>query len=216
VFDGAIEDYHRALGLAQDYRNFVTRDQFGIVYRVGREQVTQIGAPASGLSDPIAGARYRLLPLGSGWDLVAVAAVKPAVRAAGALSTGGTDAGLQLALHRVFGRQAVYLDASAVRVGGPLADPRADRRLIPAYVGAYEIGLSHHASAVGQLYVSPSVFSHADVIELVQWKWEVLAGVHSRHGPLVWTADLIENILHNDNTPDIGAQVGVTWHPGGR
>ncbi len=216
AFDGLIESYHGALGLAQDYRNFVSRNRFGIVYRVGRERVAQIGVPASGLSDPVGGARFRLLPPGAPWDLILSAAVKPAVRAAGALSTGGTDAGLQLALHRTFGRQGIYLDASAVRIGGPLADPRADRRLIPAYVAAYEFGLSHHTSAVAQLYVSPSVFSHSDVIELVQWKWEVLAGIHSRQGPLVWTADLIENIVHNDNTPDVGAQLGVTWHPGGR
>lgn len=82
----------------------------------------------------------------------------------------------------VSGRGGGNLDVSAEHPDGPLADPNADWRLIPAYVAAYEFGLTHHTSAVGQLHVSPSVFRHSDVI-----------------------------VLHSDNTPHIGAHLSLTW-----
>ncbi|HVR08670.1 MAG TPA: DUF3187 family protein, partial [Thermoanaerobaculia bacterium] len=216
VFDPAIEAYHRAFGLGQDGRDFVTQNQFGVVYQVGRERVVEIGAPGSGLSDPILGVRYRLLPAATRWDLILVTAVKAAVRSRGALSTGGSDLGLQLALHRTVGPHGIYLDVSAVRFGGPQPDPRVDKRAVPAFTGAYERGITRRTSAVVQLYISPSVFRHADAIELNQTKFEVLAGIHSQRGAFVWTFDLIENIVHNDNTPDVGAQCGVTWKLGKR
>jgi Protein of unknown function (DUF3187) len=216
VFDSTIEAYHRVFGLSQDGRNFVAQNQFVFVYRVGRERVVEIGAPGSGLGDPIFGARYRLLPAASRWDLILVTTAKVAVRSHGALSTGGSDLGLQLALHRTFGRHGVYLDVSGVLFGGPQPDPRVDKRAVPAYTGAYELGITHHTSAIVQLYVSPTVFRHSDVVELEQTKFEVLGGIRSRRGAFVWTFDLIENIVHNDNTPDVGAQVGVTWKLGER
>jgi Protein of unknown function (DUF3187) len=216
VFDSTIESFHNAFGLPGGGRDLTTRNQFRVVYRAGREQVVEIGAPASGPSDPILGARWRLLADG-GWEALAQAAVKVAARSApGALSTGGSDLGLQLALHRRVGRQGVYLDLSAVRAGGPYPDPRVDRRLLPAYVAAYELGLTHHTSAVAQVYVSPSVFKHADVGALTQNKNEILAGIRSQRGPLVWWLAFIENFIHLENTPDVGAALGLAWHPAGR
>jgi hypothetical protein len=216
IFDSVIERFHSAFGLAQGGRDQVTRNQFRVVYRVGREQVVDFGAPASGPSDPILGARYRLLPPSSRWDLVVEGAVKVAARSRGALSTGGSDLGLQLALHRRFGRQGVYLDVSVVHLGGPSPDPRADRRSVPAYVVAYELGVTRRTSAIVQVYVSPSVFSRSGVPGLTQSKNEILAGVRSQRGPLVWSFSFSENFIHLENTPDVGAQLGVSWKLAGR
>jgi hypothetical protein len=216
AFDSIIEAYHRTFGLAEEDRPFVSRNEFSVVYRVGRETVSEIGSPGSGVSDPILGARYRLLPAASRWDLILETAVKAAVRSPGALSTGGSDVGVQLALHRFFGRSGLYLDVSAVHVGGPYPDAHYDRRTVPAYTAAYELGLTHRTSTVFQLYWSPSVFVHTGIDELDQPKYEVLAGIRTQRGPLTWYVDLIENIVHNDNTPDVGAQLGATWKIGGR
>jgi hypothetical protein len=212
AFDRTIETFHRTFGLSQGDRNLVTRDEFWEVYRVGRQTVVIDSPPDGGVGDPELGVRYRLLPPSWRWDLIGAAAVKIATHAAGALSSGASDAGLQLALHRTFGRQGVYLDASVVHLGGPQPDPAADRHTIPAYVAAYEFGLTHHSSVVGQLYVSPSSYSHSAVTDLTVRKYEVLAGFRQQRGPAVWYFDLIENFLHNDNTPDIGAQLGMSWH----
>jgi hypothetical protein len=211
IFDPAIEGYHSTFGFPQGGRNLVTRNEFRIVYRVGREQVIEIGAPGSGVSDPILGVRYRLLPPGGPWDVIAESAVKVATRDRGALSTGGTDAGVQLALHRAFRRQAVYLDLAVVRVGGPLPDPRVDRRMIPAGVLAYEVGIGHRISFILQYYLSTSVFKRSNVPDLTQNKNEIVGGFRFQHGPVSWYFDLIENLLHYENTPDVGAQVGMTW-----
>jgi hypothetical protein len=217
IFDTAIEGFHRSLGLGNADRQRVARNEFRMVYRIGREQVVQLAAPESGPSDPVLGVRYRLLPPASRWDLIVEAAVKVAVHSAGALSTGGSDLGLQLALHRVFGtqgRQAVFLDASEVHLGGALPDRRVDRNNVPALVTGYEIGLTRRTSAVAQLYVSPSVFRSiilGGVPQLIQTKFEILAGVRSQRGPLTWQLAIIENIFHLENTPDVGALLGVTW-----
>jgi hypothetical protein len=216
AFDSIIEAYHRTFGLAEEDRPFVSRNELSVVYRVGRETVSEIGSPASGLSDPIVGARYRLLPAARRWDLILESAVKIAVRRPGALSTGGSDLGVQLALHRFFGRSGVYLDVSAVRPGGPYPEGPYDRRVVPAYTAAYELGLTHRTSTVLQLYFSPSVFLHTGVDELDQPKYEVLGGLRTQRGALTWYVDLIENIVHNNNTPDVGAQLGATWKVGGR
>lgn len=217
IFDTAIEGFHRSLGLGNADRQRVARNEFRMVYRIGREQVVQLAAPESGPSDPVLGVRYRLLPPASRWDLIVEAAVKVAVHSAGALSTGGSDLGLQLALRRAFGRQgrqAVFLDASEVHLGGTLPDRRVDRNNVPALVTGYEIGLTRRTSAVAQLYVSPSVFRSTilgGVPQLIQTKFEILAGVRSQRGPLTWQLAIIENIFHLENTPDVGALLGVTW-----
>lgn len=216
VFDGLIETYHSTLGFPEGGRPLVTRNEFAIVYRVGREQVVTLGAPESGPSDPILGVRYRLLPAGGPWDLVVEGALKPAVHDQGSLSTGGTDLGLQLAVHRRFRRQAVYLDLSAVRVGGPYADPRVDRRLIPSGVLAWELGLGHRSSFVIQYYLGASVFQRSTTPDLVQTKNEIVGGFRFQHGPADWYFDVIENIFHLEDTPDVGAQLGVRWRFGAR
>lgn len=216
AFDSIIEAYHRTFGLAEEDRPFVSRNELSVVYRVGRETVAEIGNPGSGISDPILGARFRLLPPSSRWDLILETALKAGVRGPGALSTGGSDLGAQLALHRFFGRSGVYLDVSAVHFGGPYPEARYDRRVVPAYTAAYEFGLTHHTSTVFQLYFSPSVFVHTGVDELDQPKYEVLGGLRTQRGPVTWYLDLIENIVHNNNTPDVGAQIGATWKPAGR
>ena len=215
VFDTAIESYHDAFGFPQGERNLVTRNEFSMVYRVGREQVVELGAPASGVSDPILGVRYRLLPSGGPWDLVAQGAVKVATRDRGPLSTGGTDAGVQAALHRSFRRQAVYLDLSVVRAGGPFPDPRVDRRIIPAGVLAYEVGLTHRTSFILQYYLSTSVFTRSNLSDLTENKNEVVGGFRFQHGPVTWFFDLVENLVHYENTPDVGAQLGLSWRLGG-
>lgn len=216
VFDSTIEGFHRTFGLAQGGRDQVARNQFRVVYRVGREQLVEIGAPGSGLSDPILGWRYRLLPPASRWDLIVAGAVKVASRRPGALSTGGSDVGMQLALHRAFGRQAVYLDVSVVHLGGPFPDPGVDRRVLPAAVAAYELGITHHASAVLQIYVSPSVFTHSGVPELTQDKNEIVGGFRFQRGAVAWFVDIVENFIHLENTPDVGAQLGLSWQVGDR
>lgn len=216
IFDGVIEDYHGTFGFPQGDRNLVTRNEFRIVYRIGREQVVDLGPPASGVSDPIFGLRYRLLPPGGPWDLIAQAAVKVATREEGALSTGGTDAGIQLAVHRIFRRQAVYLDMSVVRAGGPFPDPRVDRRIIPVWVLGYEVGLTHRTSFTLQYYLSSSVFTRSNLSDLTENKNEIVGGFRFRHGPLVWYFDVIENLVHYENTPDVGAELGMTWQLGTR
>jgi hypothetical protein len=69
---------------------------------------------------------------------------------------------------------------------------------------------------VAQVYVSPSVFKRADVGPLTQTKNEILAGIRSQRGPLVWWLTVIENFIHLENTPDVGAALGVAWKPSGR
>jgi hypothetical protein len=216
ILDTLIENFHHTLGLGNGNREIVRRNEFNVIYRVGRDQVVERGAPAGGLSDPVAGIRYRLLPPSSRWDLIVAGAVKIATRSRSALSTGASDVGLQLALHRTFRRQGFYLDLSAVHLGGVLPDRRVDRRTLPSFVAAYELGLTRKTSVVAQFYVSPSVFRRAQVADLRPPRYEVLAGLRSRRGPLTWHVALIENIIHLENTPDVGAQLGATWGFGRR
>jgi hypothetical protein len=211
IFDSVIEGFHHGLGLGNGNRELVARNEFNVLYRVGRDQVVERGPPAGGLSDPIAGIRYRLLPPASRWDLIAAGAVKIATRSRSALSTGGSDVGIQLALHRALRRQAFYLDLSAVHFGGVLTDRQVDRRGLATFVAAYELGLSRRTSIVAQLYTSPSVFRRAQPVELRQRRYHVLAGLRSRRGPLTWHLSFIENLIHLENTPDVGAQLGISW-----
>jgi hypothetical protein len=49
------------------------------------------------------------------------------------------------------------------------------------------------------------------VADLVNPRYELMAGLRSQRGPLTWYVDFVENLVHNENTPDVGAQLGLTW-----
>jgi hypothetical protein len=42
------------------------------------------------------------------------------------------------------------------------------------------------------------------------------AAFRTQRGPLTWYVDVIENIVHDNNTPDVGAHLGATWKLGAR
>jgi len=218
AWDSTVESFHDAIGFSQQGRDLVARNRFQIVYGVGDVNFAQLDRETKGgFGDPVLGVRYSLPEPRFGWDMVVEFAAKVAIDGERfLLSTGQNDYGAQITLQRrlgATGRHAVYLAGSAVYyAGGPeMADP--DSQIIPTVIAGYSFGLTPRTSFILQGYASRSVIQDSTLDELTDDKFQLSIGVQSRFTNLLWSFAITENISNFENTPDIGAQIGMSYMP---
>lgn len=219
VFDSTVEAFHDAIGFSQQGRELVARNRFQFVYGVGDANFAQLDrATKGGFGDPVLGVRYSLPEPRFGWDMVFEMAAKVAVDGERfLLSTGENDYGAQLTLQRRLGktgRHAVYLAGSAVYyAGGPELSSDEDSQIIPTVLAGYSYGLTSRTSFILQGYASRSVIQDSTLDELTDDKFQLSIGVQSRFTSLLWSFAITENVSNFENTPDIGAQIGLAYMP---
>lgn len=208
-FDGSIESFHDALGFSTASRDLVARHRVQILQRVGDDVVVVLEPPHDfGFGDPILGSRFHFLPSGP-WDLVGEVAVKvPLASVEGYLSSGHADLGMQLSAQRVFARDALYLSAAWIHLGGNDFFPRSDPHGVPTVSFAWEHLLTERTSTVLQITGSRSAYPASPVSELAEDKYLVSLGVRRRRGQQTMSFAVTENVANFNNSPDIGIHVG--------
>jgi hypothetical protein len=218
VLDSTVESFHDMIGFSQQGRDLVARNQFQLVYAVGDINFSQLDrSTRGGFGDPVFGIRYSLPQPRFGWDIVAEAAAKIAVDGERTLlSTGKSDYGAQLTLQRrlgATGRHAVYLSGSAVYYAGGPEIPGDGSQVIPTLIAGYSFGMTRNTSLILQGYASRSVVQSSTIDELTDDKFQLSAGVQARGRNILWSFAITENISNFENTPDIGAQIGLAYMP---
>lgn len=204
--DSTIEGFHEEFGFSTANRDLAARDRLQVVVATDGTQLTILEKPGDGVGDPVFGVRYSLFAEPDGWNLLAEGAVKVAWSDERPfLSSGKSDAGVQLSLQKFLGRQAFYLTASAVYFNGSDNPVTPDlRQWIPSVVMGWEPRLTRRTNAILQLYASPSVVQDSGLDELVADKYLLSLGLQTRRGPWFYRFALTENLRNFSNTPDIG------------
>jgi hypothetical protein len=145
------------------------------------------------------------------WNVILEGAVKVAWSDERAfLSSGESDAGVQLSWQRFFARQAVYATASAVYFAGSdnQVTPNLEK-IIPSVVVGWERRVTRRSNAIVQLYASPSVIGDSTLEELRARKYLASLGLQTRRGPWFYRFALTENLQSFSNTADIGISFAV-------
>lgn len=221
ILDSTVESFHNLFGLGQQGRDLVARNHFQVVYGIGDTRFTLLDRETKGgFGDPVFGIRYSLPEPRFGWDVVAEFAAKIAVDGERfLLSTGRDDYGTQITLQRRLGktgRHALYLSGSAVYYSGGPEMPDEDAQVIPTLIAGYSFGLTPRTSMILQGYASRSVVQDTSIKQLKDDKYLLSLGLQSRQGNFLWSLALTENVKNFENTPDIGAQLGVAYMPKAR
>lgn len=218
LLDRAVEQFHEALGLRQQGRDFVARDRFQVFYEIdGARQVHLEGTPAGGLGDPVIVVSHRPGRSWLGWQPTIELAAKLAVGGEREwLSTGHNDYGLQLGLRRSFGRQALHLASSLVYYAGG-ADLPVTRRsqVIPTLAVAWSRRMGERTRFIVQGYAGESVVDRTNIGGLAAEKYLLSIGLQRDNGRLAWTASITNNVSTFHNTLDVGAQLNFTYRPQG-
>lgn len=218
--DGAIEKFHDVINNPRFGRPAAARDDYNVLFDLKSTQFATFESPGSGgLLDPVLGVRYTHAFIDDRWRLTLESAVKlPLWGRHDALSTGRTDAGVQMSVQRFSGRNAYYVNLAAVYYAGMndlLVEPS---RVLPTMVAGFERRLTPRTNLILQAYVSRSIFEReqTDLNELRGTKYQISGGIHHRLGSHLLTFALTENIQNINNTPDVGLQMGWSYNPAWR
>lgn len=209
--DSAIEGFHDQFGFSTANRDLAARDDFQVVVATRQGRLAVLEPPDDGVGDPVLGARFSRFAEPESWNLIGEAAVKVAWRDDEPfLSSGRSDAGLQLSYQRFFDHHALYLTASAVYFSGSSNQVTPNfEKWIPTVVLGWERRLTRHSNVILQLYSSPSVVTDTDLDELSADKYLASLGIQSRRGRWFYRFALTENLKSFSNTPDVGLTFSV-------
>jgi hypothetical protein len=217
MLDGTIERFHELINQQGFGRPAAARNDYNLLFDLKSSQYAAFEAPAyGGLLDPVLGLRYTKRSDDGRWKLSLESAIKlPLADRDKALSTGRTDAGVQMSLQRFQGRNAFYMNVAAVYYAGMDSFVPEPEQLLPTVVMGWERRMTPRTNLVLQGYVSRSVYQReqTDLGELTGNKYQLSAGIHHRRGAHLITVALTENLQNTNNTPDIGMQFGWSIHP---
>lgn len=206
--DSTIEGFHDQFGFSTANRDLAVRNRFQVVVAAEAATLAILEPPDDGVGDPVLGARYSLFAEPDSWNMILEAAAKIAWSDERPfLSSGKSDAGLQISFQKFFDRQAFYLTGSAVYFSGSDNPVTPDlEEIIPTVVLGWERRLTRHTNVILQLYASPSVVREEDstLDELTADKYLISLGLQSRRGPWFYRFALTENLQNFSNTPDVG------------
>jgi hypothetical protein len=215
--DWSIERFHQELGFDTFGRHAVARGGTNLIYDLKGTQAVMTEAPQpQGFLDPTIGLRYAGIKLPGRWEMSAeIAAKVPLDGARPLLSTGRTDAGMQVSVRRLGERNALHVDLAAVYYAGEDAPSPHDPQVVPTLVVGWERQLGARTNINLQGYASRSVYTHAqtDLDELLKDKFQLSLGFRHRFDHTIVSFAVTENLQNLNNTPDIGFQFGVGWVP---
>ena len=214
ALDSVIEGFHDAFGLGQAGRDQVARSQFQLLLEVGGKSLLFADAPThGGLSDPIVGGRWRFGAT-PGWNGSIEAAIKAPVAGERLfLSSGGWDAGVQIAVQRRWPVWGAAGSVSVVRTGRSHSALALPERTLPSLTAAGSRRLREGTEAVVQVTWIRSLFNGLVSSDLADSVWLGTLGVRHASGPFTWEFGLVENLKTYNNSADIGLHVSLAWRP---
>lgn len=215
--DGTIEGFHKTFGFSAAGRDFIRKNQFFILAKIGDTRLLVMDEPRENeFGDPIFGLRYSLFAEPQKWNLIVEGAAKLALSSEERLiSSGADDYGLQATLQRFFRKQALYASLAGVYFRNPDAVFETSE-IIPTLLLGYEFKVTRRTNGILQFYVSPSVFEDSTVAELTDEKYQLTLGLQSRRGNTVYRFGITENLSNFNNTPDIGVTLSLAQIVPGR
>jgi len=215
--DSTIEKFHDTFGFSTFGRPAVARNQATLIYDLKGVKAAFYEKPTDGgLTDPTIGFRYSGVRISPSWRLTLEGAVKiPVAGERLLLSTGRTDYGVQASLQRLGNRHAFYGNLAAVYYAGTREPAPQDAQVIPTVILGYEFKWTDKTNLNVQVYVSNSVYKHAqtDLEDLLGMKYEYSLGLRHRMENWLVSLGFTENVQNINNTPDVGFQLGVAWIP---
>lgn len=211
VFDGVIEGIHDALNLGQSGRTGAPRNGFTSFISSGDLLVFDESSPTAARGDIVLRAKLRLV--GDGHTSLASlqGLVKLPLRSgADYFSSGNVDKGLELLMsHRPAERLRLHTGLGVLRLG------RWDRFGMPTQtlwsgMAAGEFDLDAASSLILQMTASESPFATLDLPELGQVSLQLSFGYrHAFDSRMALFIALTENIIHFDNSADVGLHLGL-------
>jgi hypothetical protein len=209
--DSTIEGFHEQFGFDTAHRDLAVRDQLQVLVLAEGAQMAIFEPRDEGVGDPVLGARYSMVAEPDRWNLILEGAVKVAWSdERPLLSSGKSDAGVQLSYQKFFNRQAFYLTGSAVYFSGSDNPVTPDlEQVIPTVVLGWERRLTRRTNGILQLYASPSVVQDSNLDELTAKKYLLSLGFQTQRGGWFYRYALTENLQNFSNTPDVGLTFSV-------
>ncbi len=214
VLDGFIEGFEESLGVPNEDRELLARDQYLIRIRGRDDRVLERrgGDAGWGLEDADLALRYQLSP---GSDtrpaILAGLGVKiPIGRRSSLRSTGGTDVAAGIAVGQKVGRFHLYGTLAYMFYGHEeLAGIRLRHSQWSAFAGG-EYRVSPRTSWVLQaVRTSGGAVDFGDFSKATN---EVTLGFKRLVMPdLIVEMSVLENLFAFDNSPDVGFHVGLVW-----
>jgi hypothetical protein len=205
--DRPIEAFHEIFGRDQHGRRGVPRNSYRVYIRSNGTEFYQDEPPGFRFGDVVLQAKVGLIDR----DALALSletTVKLSHGEPSVFTSGATDYGAQLLASWHLDGAWWHAAFGALRLGAhPLGTP--DQTVLSAML-AYERRLKPSLSGIVQLTVSESPFRSLNVQELSKAVLQGSAGVKYRLGRTTWIAALTENLVHFDNTADVGFHLGVS------
>lgn len=208
--DGFIYGFHRMFGIDQGLRDKIARDDFQMFFNLGGKSAVFAEAPSSGgLGDPTLDMRYDFGHMDHAWKLNAEGAVKiPAHEPQSYLSTGHTDYGMQVTALRRSPENGIYCSLSYVKIGDFGLMPEVKPNDIYSATLSWEHLFPYHWSGVAQITRSRSIFEQVSRSKLGDNEYQISLGMRRQFKKIISSFAVTENVIHPDNTPDIGFHLG--------
>lgn len=206
--DRPIEEFHEVFGLAQHGRTGVPHNSYRVYVRSNGTEFYQDEAPGFRFGDVVLQAKAALID-NERLELSVEAAVKLPRGEPSLFTSGATDYGAQLLASRRQNGAWWHAAFGTLRLGAHPLLGTPDQTVLSGML-AYERRLKPSLSGIVQLTVSESPFRSLNVQELSKAVLQGSAGVKYRLGRTTWIAALTENLVHFDNTADVGFHLGVS------
>lgn len=205
--DRLIEGFHDTFDLAQHGRQGVPRNGYRVYVRANGTEFYQDEAPGFHFGDVVMQAKLGLIDDGA-FVLSVETALKLAHGEPSIYTSGSTDYGAQLLASCQRNGAWWHAAFGVLRLGAhPFGTP--DQDLLSGML-AYERRLVPSLSGIVQLTVSESPYRPLNLQELSKAALQGSIGVKYRLGRTTWMAALTENLVHFDNTADVGFHFGVS------
>jgi hypothetical protein len=210
--DSAVESFHDVFSLAQMGRLGAPRDAFQVYVRGTGAELSVNAGPSLALGDVVVGAKYDLRrgaaapPL----ELAAQALLKLPTGSEERLSgSGSTDVGVQVLATKDFHKSSLHASVGLAYLGEMESLALSPQAVLSGML-AYERALGSRTSVLGQVTVSQSPFRDLDLERLQKFTMQVTLGLKRVIGKQVLFFGITENVVHYNNSPDIGIHLGLT------
>ena len=210
LLDRPIENFHEAVGLGHDGRPYLPRNSIHVVARLGdQRQVIVTDDGSSGLGDAVLTVRYNRELSEKLFGVVEGAARMPTGKQHLYFSKEDPEFGIQSSLQYQKGIHGYYASLSYIWVADEPFFPEVSDT--PTLMLGFERRLSGTTALLLQGTWSQSTIREVEQSDLTKARMQVSIGLRRQVGRVSTSIALTENIIHLNNTPDVGLHFGIGW-----